>query len=483
MHPAVILRILGILLMLYSTTMLVPVPVAALYGEAELSRFLYAFLITLTCGLLCWLPVQNRRQELRVRDGFVVVVLFWSILGGFGALPYLLTDDAPLSFTDAVFESVSGLTTTGATVLTQLDLLPRSLLYYRQQQQWLGGMGIIVLAVAILPMLGVGGMQLYRAEAPGAVKDTKLTPRVTETARALWLIYVVLTACCALAYWLCGMDLFDAIGHAYSTLSLGGFSTHTANLAYFDSVHIELVALVFIVLAGLNFGLHFVAWRRKSLAPYGADGEVRFYFLVLGLMILLSVLGLWISARYDSPWDGLRHGLFQAVSVVTTSGYSVASIASWPPMLAMALIFASCIGACAGSTGGGIKMVRANLMIKQGLREMRRLMHPNAVILIKLSRRAVPDRVVEAVWGFFGIYLFTFSALFVALLLTGLDFLTGFSAVAACLNNLGPGLGAVAQHYGDLNSVAKWILCVAMLLGRLEIFTLLVLFTPMFWRH
>lgn len=482
MHPAVILRLLGILLMLYSTTMLVPVPVAAFYGEAELTRFIYAFLITLACGLLCWLPVQHQHRELRVRDGFVVVVLFWSILGGFGALPYLLTSHAPLSFTDAVFESVSGLTTTGATVLTQPDLLPRSLLYYRQQQQWLGGMGIIVLAVAILPMLGVGGMQLYRAEAPGTVKDTKLTPRVTETARALWLIYVVLTACCAFAYWLCGMDLFDAIGHAYSTLSLGGFSTHSGNLAYFDNVAIEWVALVFMLLAGINFGLHFIAWRRRNPRVYANDGEVRFYALVLGLMILLSVGGLWLSG-HDSFREALRYGLFQAVSVVTTSGYSVTAVATWPPMLAMALIFASCIGACAGSTGGGIKMVRANLMIKQGLREMRRLMHPNAVIVIKLSRRTVPDRVVEAVWGFFGIYLLTFCVLFVALLLTGLDFLTGFSAVAACLNNLGPGLGAVAQHYADIDSTAKWILCVAMLLGRLEIFTLMVLFTPLFWRH
>lgn len=483
MHPAVILRILGILLMLYSITMLVPVLVAVLYGEGGLARFLYSFLITLVCGLLCWLPVQNRRQELRVRDGFVVVVLFWSVLSAFGALPYLLTDNAPLTFTDAIFESVSGLTTTGATILSQIDILPKALLYYRQQQQWLGGMGIIVLAVAILPMLGVGGMQLYRAEAPGPVKDTKLTPRVTETARALWLIYVVLTACCALAYWLCGMTLFDAICHAYSTLSIGGFSTHTANFAYFDSFKLEAVAIIFMLLGGMNFSLHFVAWRRRSMRVYAADGEVRFYFLVLGLMVLLSVTGLWISARYESHWDGFRHGLFEAVSVVTTTGYSVTSFSTWHPMLAVALMFASCIGACAGSTGGGIKMVRANLMIKQGLREMRRLMHPNAVILIKFSRRAVPDRVVEAVWGFFGIYLLTFCVLYIALLLTGMDFLSGFSAVAACLNNLGPGLGSVANHYAELDSVAKWILCIAMLLGRLEIFTLLVLFTPMFWRH
>lgn len=483
MHPAVILRILGILLMLYSATLLVPVVVALLYSEAELGRFLYSFLVTLVSGLLCWLPVQNRRQELRVRDGFVLVLLFWTILSAYGALPYLLTGQQPLSITDAVFESVSGLTTTGATVLTQIDILPKSLLYYRQQQQWLGGMGIIVLAVAILPMLGVGGMQLYRAEAPGPVKDSKLTPRVTETARALWLIYVTLTALCALAYWLGGMSLFDAICHAYSTLSIGGFSTHTANFAYFDSAKLEAVAIIFMLLGGMNFSLHFLAWRRRSLNVYRQDGEVRFYFLVIGAMVALSVTGLWISRQYDTAWLGLRHGLFEAVSVVTTTGYSVASFSTWHPMLAMALIMASFVGACAGSTGGGIKMVRANLMIRQGLREMRRLMHPNAMILVKFSGKAVPDRVVEAVWGFFGIYLLTFCALFIALLLTGLDFLTGFSAVAACLNNLGPGLGDVASHYANLNNTAKWILCCAMLLGRLEIFTLLVLFTPMFWRH
>lgn len=483
MHPAVILRILGILLMLYSATLLVPAVVALLYSEAELGRFLYSFLVTLVSGLLCWLPVQNRRQELRVRDGFVLVLLFWTVLSGYGALPYLLTDQHPLSITDAVFESVSGLTTTGATILTQIDILPKSLLYYRQQQQWLGGMGIIVLAVAILPMLGVGGMQLYRAEAPGPVKDSKLTPRVTETARALWLIYVNLTALCALAYWLGGMSLFDAICHAYSTLSIGGFSTHTANFAYFDSAKLEAVAIIFMLLGGMNFSLHFLAWRRRSLNVYRQDGEVRFYFLVIGAMVALSVTGLWVSMQYDTAWLGLRHGLFESVSVVTTTGYSVTSFSTWHPMLAMALIMASFVGACAGSTGGGIKMVRANLMIRQGLREMRRLMHPNAMILVKFSGKAVPDRVVEAVWGFFGIYLLTFCALFIALLLTGLDFLTGFSAVAACLNNLGPGLGDVASHYADLNSTAKWILCCAMLLGRLEIFTLLVLFTPMFWRH
>ncbi|HEX4939507.1 MAG TPA: TrkH family potassium uptake protein [Candidatus Kapabacteria bacterium] len=483
MRPAIILRIFGQLLMIYSGTLLVPVLVAALYGEADMLRFLYSFLATLLSGLLCWLPVQNRRRELRVRDGFIIVTLFWSVLSLFGALPYLLGQDLRLAFTDALFESVSGFTTTGATVFTGLDQLPKSLLYYRHQQQWLGGLGIIVLAVAILPMLGVGGMQMYRAETPGAVKDSKLTPRVTETARSLWYIYVALTVACALGYWLCGMDLFDAICHSFSTVSIGGFSTHDASLGFYNSAAIEAVAIVFMLLAGMNFGLHFIAWRRRSLRQYATDGEVRFYFFVVAGVSALVFIGLLTTTGMADPALSLRHALFESVSVITTTGFGVAQYASWHPMLATALIMASFIGACAGSTGSGLKMVRVNLMFKQGLREVRRLMHPKAMILVKLSNRAVPDRVVEAVWGFFGIYLLTFCVLFLLLLLTGMDFLSGFSAVAACLNNLGPGLGDVTLHYAAVSDPAKWILCAAMLLGRLEIFTLLVLFTPMFWRH
>ncbi len=482
MHFPVIVRIIGLLLMLYSTTLLVPALVAVMYDDDGLLRFLYSFAITFACGLLGYLPVQNQRQELRVRDGFILVVLFWCVLGGFGAIPYLLGDGFRLDITDAVFESISGITTTGATVLTRIDTLPKSLLYYRQQQQWLGGLGIIVLAVAILPMLGIGGLQLYRAETPGSMKDSKLTPRVTETARALWYLYVALTAACALGFWWCGMDLFDAVGHSFATLSLGGFSTHDASLAHFNSAAIEVVAILFMLLGGLNFGLHFLAWRRRHWRAYLNDGEARFYFQVILCLSLAVFAGLLLTGAHEIP-QALREALFETVSVTTTTGFGIANHSGWHPMLATALIMASFIGACAGSTGGGLKMMRVNLMFKQGLREMRRLMHPNAVILVKLSGKAVPDRVVEAVWGFFGIYLLAFCVLFAALLLTGLDFLTGFSAVAACLNNMGLGLGDVANDFSSINSTAKWILSCAMLLGRLEIFTALVLFTPMFWRH
>ena len=483
MHPAVILRILGLLLMVYSSTMLLPAMIAVIYNDGGARQFVYAFAITLVSGLLCWLPVQNRKQDLRVRDGFVIVVLFWTVLGIFGAIPFMLGDTPSMDVADAVFESISGLTTTGATVISGIDHLPKSILFYRQQLQWLGGMGIIVLAVAILPMLGVGGMQLYRAEAPGPVKDNKLTPRITETAKALWYIYVSLTLACALAYWLCGMTFFDAISHSFSTVAIGGFSTHDASIGYFESASIELITVLFMLLAGINFGLHFFAWRRRNILSYTQDPEFRFYITVLFSISLLVFLGLLLTSEYDDPLLAARHALFETVSIGTTTGYGVADFSAWHPLLATALIMGSFVGACAGSTGGGIKAIRVFLMFKQGLREIRRLIHPNAVMVIKLSNKAVPDRVIEAVWGFFGIYLISFCVLFLAMLATGLDFISGFSAVAACLNNLGPGIGTVAVHYGDVTDTAKWILCFAMLLGRLEIFTLLVLFTPMFWRH
>jgi trk system potassium uptake protein TrkH len=469
MHPAVILRILGLLLMVYSSTMLIPAMIALIYNDGGEKQFFYAFTITLISGLLCWLPVQNRKQDLRVRDGFVVVVLFWTVLGCYGAIPFMLGNTPNMDVADAVFESISGLTTTGATVISDIDALPKSILFYRQQLQWLGGMGIIVLAVAILPMLGIGGMQLYRAEAPGPIKDNKLTPRITETAKALWYIYVSLTLTCALAYWICGMDVFDAIAHSFSTVAIGGFSTHNASIGYFDSAAIEMVTVVFMLLAGINFGLHFFAWRRRHIGSYFSDPEFRFYTTILLSISVLVFFGLLLANDYKDPFLAARHALFETVSIATTTGYGVADFASWHPMLATALIMGSFIGACAGSTGGGIKAIRVFLMFKQGLREMRRLIHPNAIMIIKLSNKAVPDRVIEV--------------LFLAMLATGMDFITGFSAVAACLNNLGPGLGEVSLHYGNISDTAKWILCFAMLLGRLEIFTLLVLFTPMFWRH
>ena len=467
--------------MLFSISLLPPVLVSLVYHDGVWVYFTEAFLIILVFGLVSWLPVRKQQRDLRLRDGFVVVVMFWTVLSITGSLPFLLSEQPRLPLVDAVFESVSGLTTTGATVITQLDGLPPSILYYRQQLQWLGGMGIIVLAVAVLPMLGIGGMQLYRAETPGPIKDSKLTPRIKETAKALWYIYLALTATCALGYWLAGMTVFDAIGHAYSTVAIGGFSTHDASIGYFNSTAIELVAVVFMLLSGMNFALHFLALREKSLAGYWRDSELKFYLLLLGLVILLTISGLYFHGM--PLLEALTSGLFQAVSIGTTTGFLTAEYFNWPAFIAILLLFSSFVGGCAGSTGGGIKVIRILLLIKQGLREINRLIHPNAQIPVRIGKKTVPSRVVEAVWGFFALYVGSFTVLYLLLAATGLDLMTAFSAVAACMNNLGPGLAGVGLHYADLPDMAKWLLCFAMLLGRLEIFTLLVLLTPAFWRH
>ena len=475
-------RILGILLMLFSVTMLPSALVGWGYGDGDVYPFVAAFVLLLVAGAAIWLPVRRSQQELRVRDGFLVVVLFWTVLGLSGALPFLLSESQSVSVTDAVFESVSGLTTTGATVIVGLDDLPHSILFYRQQLQWLGGMGIIVLAVAVLPMLGIGGMQLYRAETPGPMKDSKLTPRITETAKALWYIYLGLTVLCGLAYWFAGMEPFDAVGHAFSTVAIGGFSTHDASIGYFNSTVIEMIAVVFMLVAGVNFALHFVAWRSKDPRVYFRDQEFRFYIAVLVVVTLIVTVVLYYTDTYILWDDAFTKGVFQAVSIGTTTGFSTAEFYVWPGFLEILLLFASFVGGCAGSTGGGIKVIRFLLLIKQGLREIQRLIHPNAQIPIRVGDKTIPNRVFDAVWGFFALYVASFTIMYLALALTGIDLMTSFSAVAACINNLGPGLARVGPHYADLNDAAKWILCFAMLLGRLEIFTLLVLLTPSFWR-
>jgi trk system potassium uptake protein TrkH len=482
MRLTVVQRILGLLLMLFSFTMLVPGAVSLWYQDGAAMAFVTAFALALALGLVCWLPARRQKQELRLRDGFMIVVLFWTALGLTGALPFMLAEHPHMSLTDSIFESISGLTTTGATVIVGLDLLPESILFYRQQLQWLGGMGIIVLAVAVLPMLGIGGMQLYRAETPGPMKDTKLTPRITETAKALWYIYLGLTIVCCIAYWLAGMSLFDAVGHAFSTVAIGGFSTHDASIGYFDSTLIEMVAVVFLLLSGANFALHFVAWRGRSLRAYFHDSEFRYYLLILLLVSVIVSLALHGMHTYDDWGKAVTRGIFQAVSIGTTAGFTTADYSQWPGFIAIMLLFTSFIGGCAGSTGGGIKVIRFVLLVKQGMREINRLIHPSAHIPVRVGEKIIETRVIDAVWGFFALYVASFTVMYLALALTGLDLMTSFSAVAASINNLGPGLGSVGGNYSLLNDPAKWILCFAMLLGRLEIFTLLVLLTPAYWR-
>ena len=479
MHYSIIARILGLLLMIFSLTLLVPTIVAAMYQEHTIEAFFLAFAIIFSIGMLVWLPNSRSSGELRIRDGFLVTVLFWSMLGLGGALPLALIEPA-LSPIDAVFESISGLTTTGATVISGLDELPRSVLYYRQQLEWLGGIGIVVIAVAI--MLGIGGMQLYRTETPGPVKDSKLTPRITETAKMLFLIYMVLTLACGLAYWLAGMEPFDAIGHSFATVAIGGFSTHDTSMGFFDSALINSVCVFFMILSGLNFGLHFMVWHRKSLRPYFFDSEARLYIAMLLGGVLIVCAYLYYSGTYGVT-GSVNHGIFQLVSIMTTTGFATDNFSTWPSFVPFFLIFLSFFGACAGSTGGGIKVGRMMIMAKQGLGEIQKLIHPSAVIPIKVNGRIVPERITNSIWAFFGVYLAVFYGIVLLLMASGLDYITAWSATAASLNNVGPGLGDVAANYGDINGFAKVILCGGMLLGRLEIFTLLVLFTPMFWRR
>lgn len=482
MHFAIISKVLGMLLMLFSMTMAPPIFVSLWYQDGAHISFILAFAITFITGTTAWLPVYKVKQELRTRDGFLITSLFWSVLAIFGSLPFMLAISTQMSIVDAVFESLSGLTTTGATVLTGLDQLPQSILYYRQQLQWLGGIGIIVIAVAVLPMLGIGGMQLYRAETPGPVKDTKLTPRITETAKALFLIYLFLTLSCFFAYMIAGMPLFDAIGHAFSTVAIGGFSTHDASIGYFESPAIMLICMVFMILSGVNFALHFFAWHARGIKHYFQDPEFRFYGSMLLLGSAITITYLYKTSTYNLE-SSILYGGFELVSILTTTGFGVADFSIWPTFLPFLIFMFAFMGGCAGSTGGGIKMIRVVLIIKQGLREIYRLIHPSAIIPVKIGTKSVSDRVIEAVWGFFAIYVIAFLVMVVLLLATGLDFVTSFTAVGACINNLGPGLGEVAVHYGAINTQAKWLLCFAMLLGRLEVFTLLVLFTPMFWKR
>jgi len=481
MQFSIVFKAIGILLMVFSLTQLPPIVVDAIYQQQEALSFAVAFALTFSSGLLLYLPFRKSTKDFRIREGILVVVSFWFVLSLFATIPFLLSESLRMSFSDAFFESMSGLTTTGATVLSGLDDLPMAILYYRQQLQWLGGMGIIVLAVAILPMLGVGGMELYHAESSGISKD-RLTPKLTQTAKALWKIYLSFTVICAVAYYLAGMDIFDAIGHSYSTVAIGGFSTHDLSIGYFDNIAIESVAVVFMFLAGINFSLHFFVWRKKNVLAFFKDSEFQTYLLLLSVLIALVTLYLLNSGHYQTTQEALRYGVFQSVSIATTTGFASTNYSLWPLILPVLLIFSSFIGACAGSTGGGIKVVRVLLMFKLAMKEIKKFIHPNAQINIKLNQRSVSESTLISVWGFFSLYVIAFIFIMVALMFTGMDQVTAFSATTASINNLGPGLGDVAENYGAISESAKWILSFSMLLGRLEILTLMALLHKAFWR-
>lgn len=472
-------HIVGLLGIGSSLTMLPPVAVSLWYGDGQGAHFMKSFAIALACGLAIWLATWNEDTALRRKDGFVVVTLFWLGLSMLSALPFLFGPH--MSFVDALFEAVSGFTTTGSTVITQIDALPPSVLYYRQQLQWLGGMGLIVLAVAILPLLGIGGMRIYQAEVPGPMKSEKLTPRLAHSARALWLIYMALTVACALAYWFAGMSPFDAVGHAFATISTGGFSTHDASMGYFHSELIESIATVFMLAGGINFSVHFLVLRNRSAAIYARDVEVRTFLMFVVASVLLIATMLWLAGAFPSLPHATVAAYFEVVSIITTTGFGADDFTQWPLFLPVFLIFIGFIGGCGGSTSGGMKVMRVLLLVKQGMREVSSLIHPNSVKPVKVGDRVLPERMVEAVWGFFAMYIIVFVILTLAMMATGLDQITAFAAVATCINNVGPGLGDVAYNFASITPEAKLIAAFAMLMGRLEIFTVLVLFSPSFW--
>jgi trk system potassium uptake protein TrkH len=413
----------------------------------------------------------------------VLVTLAWVLMSASAAVPLLIALPH-LSFTDAYFEAMSGLTTTGSTVLNGLDELPQSINLWRCLLHWLGGIGIIVLAVAVLPLLGVGGMQLYKAETPGPVKDEKLTPRITETAKALWFTYLAITVVGVVALRVAGMSWFDAICHAFSAIGLGGFSTHDASVGYFNSHVVELVLIVIMVVAALNFSRHFLALRSLSLTPYKSDSEGKAVLIVLGTSVVLVAMVLWLDGTYPSFGEGLRHSAFNVVSIASTTGFVTEDYEKWPAFLPVWLLFLSCITCSTGSTGGGIKMFRTLLLVRQARRELKLLVHPSAVMPIRIGGHSIPERVVYSVLAFIFLYFGTVLVLTFAMLATGLDLVSSFSAVVGSINNVGPGLGDVgpSTNFSGLSDTQTWICSAAMLVGRLEIFSVLVLFTATFWR-
>jgi trk system potassium uptake protein TrkH len=481
MRLTVIIRTLGVLFLLFSTTLLPPLGISLYYGDGELEHFSVTFAIALVIGLTLWLPFRKDSHSIRSRDGFVIVVLMWTAMGLLGAVPFMLALD--LSFPDAFFESMSGYTATGSTVLIGLDAMSNSILFYRQEIQWLGGIGVIVLAVALLPMLGVGGMQLYKAETAGPLKEERLTPRITRTARNLCVVYVLLTAVCAVSYLLAGMSLFDAICHSFSSLATAGFSTHDASIAYFDSIPIEIVATVFTLIGGISFNEHFIAWRTLQLGRYARDTQTRAYLMIILLLIVVTTLVLYDTRTYDSLAETLRYAVFEVVTVVTTTGYMIADFSLWPLALPVLLLFAGFVGGCAGSTSGGIKVVRFVVLFKQVGVHVDRLIHPQAIRRIKMQGQPLPDTVVEAVAGFFAVYVVVFVIFMLLAMMDGMDQVSAFGAVASSINNLGPGLGSVAITFAEVTPQSKIMFAIAMLFGRLEIYTLLVLLAPAFWRR
>jgi trk system potassium uptake protein TrkH len=476
-----LLRIFGAIIGVSALIALPPLLLALWLGEPSAVAFLESFLVAGVAGFVLWFPVRHAQYDMRLRDGFLIVSGVWVIAILVTALPFMLTEPY-LSYTDAVFEAASGLTTTGASVIVGIENLPKSVLLYRMLLQYIGGMGIVILAVAILPMLRIGGMQLFRAETTGPQKDSKLTPRIADTAKALWLVYTGLVLLCALSFWVGGMTFFDAICHGIATVATGGFANYDASFGFWNSPLLDTIAIVFMFLGGLNFGLHWYAWRRATLGHYQADSEVLSFFWICVAVSVIVALAVWLGGRFDSPVEALRHATFQVISNITTTGFVTTGFVDWPGLAPLALIMVGFVGGCAGSTSGGMKIARVQMVVRQGLRELKQLVHPKGQFLVKVGGKRVSESVVISVAGFCTLYILAYLTMTLALAADGVDIVTAFSAVAACMNNMGPGLGAVASNFRDLSDFSVWVCSFAMVLGRLEVFTLLVLLTPQFWR-
>ena len=475
MNFKAIINLFSILVLLFSLSYVFPIAVSLVFNDNSLHLFLPAFIFVGVLGLIGFFFTKGVQRDLTAKDGFVIIVMFWLVLSMAGSIPFYLSGMSPI---DSFFESMSGITTTGATVISNIESLPESLKFYRQLLQWMGGMGLIVLAIAVMPLLGIGGGQLFKTDIPGAMGEQRLTPRIQETAKALWSIYLGLTVLCVIFYTVAGMSIFDAVSHAMSTVSIGGFSTYNNSIGHFNNLTIEIICMVFMLLSAMSFALHYFSIYKSKSLKYFYDPELRFFVSILFIIFILAVSVNALSVQSDLS---LRELTFHTISTVTTTGFGISDTSSWSFSISFLLLIGAFIGACSGSVGGGIKSWRVMIMLNHAYSNIIKMIHPNSVLTLKVGSKSVDDNVATSVWGFFSIYVISFVVLLLAVLISGLDLETAFSSVGACLNNLGPGLGMVSDNYSEINTFAKGILAFSMLLGRLEIFTLLIILTPMFW--
>ena len=475
MNLKAIINLFSILVLLFSLSYVFPIVVSLVFNDNSLYLFLPTFIFVGALGLIGFFFTKGVQRDLSAKDGFVIIVMFWLVLSLAGSIPFYLSGMSPI---DSFFESMSGITTTGATVISNIETLPESLKFYRQLLQWMGGMGLIVLAIAVMPLLGIGGGQLFKTDIPGAMGEQRLTPRIQETAKALWSIYFGLTILCAILYAIAGMSFFDAVSHAMSTVSIGGFSTYNNSIGHFNNLIIEIICMVFMLLSAMSFALHYFSIYKSKSLKYFYDPELKFF---VSILLIIFILALSINILSGQSNLSLRELAFHTVSTVTTTGFGVSDTSTWSFSISFLLLIGAFVGACSGSVGGGVKSWRVMIMLNHAYSNIVKMIHPNSVVALKVGTKSVDDNVATSVWGFFSIYVISFVILLLAVLISGLDLETAFSSVGACLNNLGPGLGMVSDNYSEINSFAKGVLAFSMLLGRLEIFTLLIILTPMFW--